>query len=156
MSGRSNTADGPAGMSGLRVGCLLAVLPAFWGCGPPPVVGCRYEAMVLVDGQPAAGVAVQLVSLADGPDQTGFFSAVTDQQGRFSVGGDRPLPPGDYRCAFFWPTGPALDADDRLMNRYRGSEGRQPVVQVGSDRKPDVFRLSTTAAATPNPVARSE
>lgn len=104
---------------------LTLAAAALCGCGGPPSDGLeKYPASgsVLVNGEPAAGVAVSFHNRdPKAPGNAARPVGVTDAAGRFvlSTNADKDgAVAGDYDVTFFWGTDPGPLAADRLAGRF--------------------------------------
>ena len=119
----------PAVLAGWLVVCGLSC-----GGGGGPEGGPRAETFpihgkVLVDGQPAANVAIKMYPNTDDPETPLTSSTFTDMDGNFAIGtyeGADGAPVGDYKLTFMWGqinlmTG-RYEGPDKLKDRYSDPE----------------------------------
>jgi hypothetical protein len=119
---------------------LTLVLSACGGAESPdgprvtvvPVTG-----KVVVDGEPAAGIAIRCLPIGEKPTELPTSSAFTDAEGNFAIStfesGDG-APPGEYRLTFEWLTLSLLngryEGPDKLGNQYSDPEKSEHMVMV--------------------------
>jgi 5-hydroxyisourate hydrolase-like protein (transthyretin family) len=123
-------------------------------------VGCSREPMnrketypvtgvVTVDGQPAAGLKVELHDVKGIDAQNPSFSSTfTDEQGRYSLStyeqGDG-VPEGEYKVTFFWgevqPFNMAYGGEDKLKNKYSDPAKTQFSVKVQRGTPADMGKI---------------
>ena len=119
-------------LSLLCVSLLLVV-----GCQPKGPQRYEVNGIVLVDGKPAERVVVQLHS--DNAELQGddrYPVAVTDAQGRFSIGSQSANPgavAGTYKVTFNWLSSAGLEATDKLKGTYADEKSSQYTVQVPAE-----------------------
>jgi len=112
----------------LVLSCLTLCAASCGDKGPqggPRVPTFPVRGQVVVDGQPAAHVAISLHSKSSDPETPLTSSAYTDAEGNFTIGtyeGADGAPAGDYRLTFTWRevnlmTG-RFEGPDKLNDRY--------------------------------------
>lgn len=131
----------------------MVSLVVLCGCQPGQTAGpnrYRVAGMVVVDGQPAHRVLVQLVRLE--PPEDGVFgndafpSGYTDTEGKFVIGGDSVQPgviAGKYKVLFTWMSTGDLDAIDLFQGMYADASQATEWLDIPSERCESLeFRLS--------------
>jgi hypothetical protein len=128
-------------------------LLVFCGCQPGQGAGpnrYRVAGQVLVDGQPAHRVLVQLIH-SEPPDDGKlgndvYPSGYTDSEGKFVIGRENLQPgaiAGKYKVLFTWMSTGELDAVDLFQGRYADASQATEWLEVPSERCESLeFRLS--------------
>jgi hypothetical protein len=107
--------------------------------GEPRVETTPVRGVILVDGQPAAGVKVECRPVTPDASLPLIPSAMTDEKGRFAIGtyeqGDG-APPGDYQLVCVWGEFNVMNGSysgDKLKGRYAKPEKSPQKVTVADE-----------------------
>lgn len=111
-----------------------------------PVTG-----QILVDGKPAASLAITLVPKFERSAEVPSSSAFTDEEGRFQIGtfesGDG-APAGEYAVTLFWGQYNLLNGQyvgpDKLDGQYAEAEKPYQVIQVPENEPLDLGTIEVT------------
>jgi hypothetical protein len=144
------------------LGGLIAL--AFVGCSGGADDGLKkypVRGTVLVNGRPAAGIAVTFHHNGEAPGNAARPVAVADAEGRYtlSTNADKDgAVEGEYTVTFFWPADNGPMPRDRLGGRFADTGLSAFKARVGPrENEIEPFRLEIDprllSPATPRPVA---
>ena len=129
--------------------CLLLMTIAVAGCESQSDrnVTSTVKGQVVVDGNPAAGIQVQLIA-TNGAPATSVSAAMTTEQGSFEIStyeqGDG-APAGEYSATFTWRElavmNQGADMPDKLKDRYSNPQSSTFKVKVESGKPVDMGKI---------------